>query len=87
MTLESGADALIRVVLRVPQFPAQAVSNPGSKQEALHWMIPFDIDVQLNHMAKRIASMRRIEDHGKGLMPAAEAQPVQIVDRLPRFNP
>ena len=44
--------------------------------------MPLHIDVEAGDMAQGIPPLRRVEHHGEGLAPAAQAQPVEIVHRL-----
>ena len=50
-------------------------------------MVSFHVDVQLHHVAEGISTIRRIEHHGQGLMPASEPQPIEVVDGLAAFDP
>ena len=42
----------------------------------------LNVDVETGDVAKGIPPLRRVEHHGQGLAPAAQAQPVEIVHRL-----
>ena len=80
--LERGGDALVGMVLMGVQRPTQAIRDPRAEQQALHRMIALDVNVELHHVAQGIPPVRRIKHHRQRLMPAAQTQPIEIIDGL-----
>ena len=64
------------------QRPAQSIGDPGGQQQPLGRVMALNVDVETGDVAEGIPPLRRVEHHGQGLAPAAQAQPVEIVHRL-----
>ena len=49
-------------------------------------MLPFDIDIQLNHLIEGALAARGVKDHRQRFPPGPQPQPVEVVDGLSKGN-
>ena len=89
--LEFGADAIAQPIaihrIGGDQVPAQPVGQPGRQQQTLHRVGALHVEVELHHVVEGIAPRGWIKHHRQRFAPAAQPQPVEVVDRLARCNP
>ena len=71
-TAESRGDASITPTVPVLQDPTKTIRDPSGQKNPLHCMVPFDVNVELNHVAESIAPFGRVEHHRQGFSPAAQ---------------